>query len=89
MRLKYPEWQRPYEAALLEFDAQKLAAQVHEAEMAILSRLLELRTSLDGYEERVAIEDACKGLLAIKTNILEWPSLYSQPNESQAAPEPD
>ena len=89
MKLKYPEWQRPYEAALREFDAQKLAAQVREAEMAILSRLLELRTSLDGYEERVAIEDACKGLLAIKTNILEWPSLYSQPNESQAAPEPD
>jgi hypothetical protein len=33
--LRYPEWQVPYRAALLEFEPKKLAERVAEAEAAI------------------------------------------------------
>ena len=37
--LRYPEWQKPYHAALLEPNPQKLAQRVSDAERAILQRM--------------------------------------------------
>ena len=40
--LGYPEWQRLYQAALLEVDPKRLADRVAEAEAAIFGRLQQL-----------------------------------------------
>ena len=36
--VRYAEWQKPYEEALIEFDKSKLAERVAAAERAILNR---------------------------------------------------
>ena len=42
MNLKYPKWQEPLAAVILEFDVQRLCAKVQTAEEAITKRLKEL-----------------------------------------------
>jgi hypothetical protein len=64
--LRYPEWQKPYHAVLLEPNPQKLAQRVSEAERAILSRLQEIRIGSDNRMEAQAIEDALNGLRVLK-----------------------
>ena len=75
MELKYPEWQRHYQAALLEFDPEKLIRLVALTEEAMFLRLRALSTSPDGHDERQALEDAADGLLTLKTDILKFPGL--------------
>jgi hypothetical protein len=40
--LKYPEWQEPLQAALLEFNAQRLSVKIQKAEEEIGKRISEL-----------------------------------------------
>jgi hypothetical protein len=80
MELKYPR-QRHYEAALLEFDREKLTRLVALTEEAMFRRLQALSTSPDGHDERQAIEDAAYGLLTLKRDVLEYPGLDSQLTE--------
>jgi hypothetical protein len=60
--LEFPEWQGAYVEALMEFDEQKLIERVEFAEMAILSRLSEIRVSWQSRTEAQALEDALSGL---------------------------
>jgi hypothetical protein len=64
--LRYPEWQRPYQAALLELNPKKLAKHVEEAEAVIFKRLLQLSDSKDGQAERELIQGAISALRILK-----------------------
>jgi hypothetical protein len=65
-RLTYPEWQRLYEAALLELDQERLIHRVNEAEKAIFLRLQTARTIPGGRAELQAIQDALNSLSVLK-----------------------
>jgi hypothetical protein len=77
MKLKYPEWQEPYEAALQECDPQKLLVRVAIAETTIYLRSRDLRRGADGHDEWQAIADALKGLLTLRKERLKFPALDS------------
>ena len=74
--LRYPVWQRAYEAALLELDRKKLLERVHTAEAVIFNRLQALVQIPDSPEhaaERQAMEDALNALRVLKRNKLNFP----------------
>lgn len=71
MELKYPEWQKPYRAALEEFNPIKFSSLVLETETAMFLRLQELAASSDGHEEKQAIADASHELFSIKRDIFK------------------
>jgi hypothetical protein len=66
--LKYPTWQKPYQEALTETNQEKLVARAAVAQWTILSRLLGIRTGVDGFAEAKAIEDALSGLSVLKND---------------------
>src|SRR2546427_11490046 len=68
--LKFPEWQREYQPALVEVDPQKLPERMKAAEAAIFLRQQVLANSSDGHAERQAIEDAMHALRSIQTEKL-------------------
>jgi hypothetical protein len=80
--LHYPEWQLPYQAALLEVDPKKLAERVAEAEGAIFNRLQRLSQSQNRLAERQTIEDAIKVLKVIKRDRLGFPDWESGSSRS-------
>ena len=55
--LKYPQWQAPLYAAILEFDLRKLSEKLRLAEAAISSRTDELTFEQTSREERRALAD--------------------------------
>ena len=71
--LRYPQWQRPLQEAILEFDREELIEKAHQAEAAILERLRELRQSTDGYDEQAAIIHGLSLLRSIKFERLDYP----------------
>ena len=71
--LRYPEWQRAYLVAMTELNATKLAAKAMEAEEAIFRRLQALGTSSDHHEERLALDDAIRGLHILRRDKLKFP----------------
>jgi hypothetical protein len=71
--IKYPHWQREFEAALLEGDAQKLRKLVDAAEAAIFLRSQALVESAQGHEEQQAISDAIRTLRDIQREKLGYP----------------
>jgi len=54
---KQPDWQRLYEAAMLELDQSVLPSRVHAARVAIQTRIVELHAS-QSCEENSRLEDA-------------------------------
>jgi hypothetical protein len=56
--IKYPHWQREFEAALLEGNPQKLRQLGDAAEAAIFLRSQALVESPQGHAEQQAISDA-------------------------------
>ena len=72
-KLKYPEWQTPYQEALLEVDKKKLEARIHLAEWKIFQRLQTISTDSNHHEERVAIADALNALRSLKLGSLKNP----------------
>jgi len=83
-KLRYPEWQQPYEAALLEFDPAKLEQLVTAAETAIFVRLQTMPAGPTGHEERQAIADATSALFTIKREILRYPGHdFKAPKEAE------
>jgi hypothetical protein len=66
----YPEWQKEFQAAILELNREKLADRVVMAERAISKRLQALSQSSDSVGERQAIEDALSSLRLLKRNEL-------------------
>ena len=74
--IRYPAWQKEYQAALVERDTKKLLERVHTAETAIFNRLQELIQSSDNPEfeaERQAIQDALNALRFLKRDKLDFP----------------
>jgi hypothetical protein len=71
--MKYPHWQREFEAALREGDPQSLRQRVDAAEAALFVRSQALAESAEGNEERQAISDAIGTLRAIQRDKLGYP----------------
>jgi hypothetical protein len=71
--IKYPHWQREFEAALLEGDPQTLRQRVDAAEAAIFLRSQALVGSAQGHGEQQAISDAIRTLRAIQREKLGYP----------------
>jgi hypothetical protein len=71
--LRYPEWQKPYQEALLETDKQQLEAKIHFAEWKIFQRLQTISADSDHHGERSAIADAVNALGVLKRDALNYP----------------
>lgn len=71
--IKYPHWQREFEAVLVEGDPQTLRQRVDAAESALFLRLQALAESAGRNEERQAISEAMKTLRAIQREKLGYP----------------
>ena len=70
MNLKYPQWQEPLAAAILEFNPQQLIAKVRRAEEAIASRFQELRFGKRNQEEARLLSDGLSIIQDLKTGRL-------------------
>ena len=72
-KIRYPDWQNEYVAALFEFDGEKLLQRVEAAETAIFNRLQALSRSPENQAERQAIDDALAALRVLKRDKLGFP----------------
>jgi hypothetical protein len=73
--IKYPHWQREFEAALLGGDPQSLRQRVDAAEAALFLRSQALVGSAQGRSEQQAISDAMRTLRTIQKEKLGYPGL--------------
>jgi len=64
--MNYPERQKPYRAALVEMNPQKLSEKVAIAEAAISQRARELTTNNWDIDEHLAVRDAAFNLHVLK-----------------------
>jgi hypothetical protein len=71
--IKYPHWQREFEAALREDDPQSLRQRVDVAEAALFLRSQALVGSAQGQAEQQAISDAIRILRSIQREKLGYP----------------
>lgn len=73
--MKYPHWQKEFEAALREDDPQTLRQRVDAAEAALFLRSQALSDSAPNNPERQAITDAVRNLRKIQREKLGYPAL--------------
>jgi hypothetical protein len=73
-KIKYPAWQREFEAAVLDGDPQTLRQRVDAAEAAIFLRTQALVGSPQEREEQSAISDAIRTLRVIQREKLGYPT---------------
>ena len=71
--IKYPDWQRPVQEALVEVDKEKLKSRMGAAETAIFNRLQAISGSSDHSPERQAIADALALIRVLKRDALDFP----------------
>jgi len=64
--MKYPKWQKPYLAALMEVNQQELNEKIAVAEAAISQRGRELTTNDWDIDEHLALRDAAFHLQVLK-----------------------
>ena len=76
--LRYPEWQKSYQEALLEADKEKLEAKIHLAEWKIFQRLQTISADSDHHGEKSAIADALNALRVLKRDKLNYPDWNPQ-----------
>jgi hypothetical protein len=62
--LKYPIWQEPYRAAIIEANPKRLKQKIAGAEQAVILRLKQLENNADHHELR-ALTDALSAALKI------------------------
>jgi len=55
--LRYPHWQEPLQAAILEFNAQSLREKLQRLEGLMAARFQELPSDSNGDSERRALSD--------------------------------
>ena len=67
--LKYPEWQKALQEALLEFDPHQLKERITSAETAIADRQRQLSGGLTDEAERQAIQDGSRLLHFLKERL--------------------
>jgi len=60
--LKYPTWQEPYRAAVIETNLKLLKLKIAGAEQAAILRLKQLQNSADHHHELIALTDALTAL---------------------------
>jgi hypothetical protein len=70
--LRFPNWQREYESALLETDESMLFKRVEVAEAAILTRRDALEHDSSSQTERGGIEEALANLRVLKRDRLHF-----------------
>jgi len=73
MALKYPQWQEPLAAAIVEFNPQQLPGKVQRAEEAIVKRIEELALEQGDQRERLALSDGLFVLQNVKKDRLGIP----------------
>jgi len=56
--LKYPIWQEPYRAAVIEGNPKLLKHKISTAQQAAILRLKQLENSADNHHELIALTDA-------------------------------
>ena len=66
-REKYPKWQKPYLAALMEVKQAELSAKIAVAEVAVSQRTRELITTAWDIDEHLALRDATFSLHLLKS----------------------
>jgi hypothetical protein len=82
---RYPDWQEPFEEALLECDSDKILGRISASETAICARIQTLGTTANGDDERRAIADASNALVNLMMGIVNSPDLgLTKPKESRA-----
>lgn len=72
---KNPSWQDLYQAVLTETDKNKLIALLTEVEEAMARRSRELVRAAACSEERRAMREAAKNMVAVKTERLGSPAI--------------
>lgn len=60
--LKYPIWQEPYRAVLIETNPKRLKEKITSAQQAVVLRLRQLENGTDHHQERTALTDALAAL---------------------------
>jgi len=60
--LKYPIWQEPYRAAVIETNPKLVKQKIAGAEQAAMLRLKQLQNSADHHHELMALTDALTAL---------------------------
>ena len=70
MGLKYPRWQEPLAAAILEFNPQQLRGKLQKADEAITNRIQELTSENDNGHERRALLDGISIVQSVKRDRL-------------------
>lgn len=78
--LKYPDWQKPFQEAVLELDGDKLEKQIVTAQTAILSRLEAVQA------ERRALEDALGTLRTLQREEKKTKELGVEIRRNQGGP---
>jgi hypothetical protein len=64
--LKYPIWQEPYRAAVIETNPKLLKQKIAGAEQAAILRLKELANSADHHHELTVLADALTALKILR-----------------------
>jgi hypothetical protein len=70
--LKYPSWQEPVAAAILEFKPEQFLAKAQRAEEAISARLQELTFEESNKEELRLLNDSLSIIRGIKLDRLNF-----------------
>jgi len=78
MDLKYPQWQEPLAAAILEFNRDLLREKVQKAEEAIAHRIEQLAFDHGNLHERPALFDGLDLLRSVKKDRLGIPEAKSK-----------
>ena len=87
--LEYPEWQQPYQEAVLETDDHRISERIQTAQTAIVARMTSMRITAETRHEAMKLENALRKLASIKeerrnANRQEHPSARPAPLESQS-----
>lgn len=67
---KYPQWQQPLVAAIMEFDHEKLRQKIEKAEEAIGQRIQELAATDTNEHERRLLSDGLSVVRRVKRDRL-------------------
>ena len=78
MNLKYPLWQEPLAAAILEFSPQQLPEKLQRAEEAIANRIHELTAEKNNEDELRALSDGLSIIRGVKQDRVALPDQKSR-----------
>jgi len=69
LELKYPHWQEPLKAVLLEVDYGELSGKIQMAEMAISRRMLQFESTSVSEDELRALVEAISVICVMKKDL--------------------